>query len=130
MCLLSTSHLWGYKWYHILFLNIQHQGHLASLQVNWRILQFLSGMYTWSLPSSCWYSSLSDPNIGQHWSFWSRITASSLYAGLAYLGCWINDTFFHHSLIAWRKKRMDKEFNGFQSNMSLYKDEEARRQMF
>lgn len=106
---------------------IQDQGHLAFLHVNWRISQLLSRKYPWSLPSNCRCLSLSDPIIGQHWILWSRIEASSLYAGLVYLGCWMYDTFFHHSFKACRKNMDLREWKvnskqsylGILSNMSL-----------
>ena len=100
---------------------VQDQGHLAFLHVNWRISQLLSRKYPWSLPLNCRCLSLSDPIIGQHWILWSRIEASSLYAGLVYIGCWMYDTFFHHSFKACRKNMDLREWkvNSKQSNLIL-----------
>lgn len=70
-------------------------GHLASTHLNHRSLGLASSAkQSWLLP-------LCGLNP-QHCSFLSRIKASPLYVGMAYLGCCINCTFFHHNFIAWR----------------------------
>lgn len=78
---------------------IQHQGHLASRHLNKWPSALLSFNSVTGLASDLYCES--DANAVQDESLISRAIASSLYAGLLYLGCCMNWTFFHHSLRAY-----------------------------
>lgn len=88
----------------------QHQGHLASLHLKqWTVSLVSLDDKLEELSSTCKCFCESTTNPWQHFSLLSRTKASSLYAGLLYLGCWMNWTFFHQSLTAYNMVARTKE---------------------
>lgn len=83
--------------------SIYDQGHFASVQLNWCVVTFLSSLG--HKPLVLKSSAL------QQFIILSRDAASSLYAGLVYLGCWTNGMLFHQSLKAWFKERIKRRKN-------------------